>query len=58
MPHSIAVTGQHQVTEVMNRAEALGRIRPELQSLVAAAVRDQVNRVFKEQLPDAGVRTG
>ena len=56
MPKSLAITGQHQVQVTFNGAEVLGKLTPEIQMMVTNEVRTAMGRVFKEQMPDAGVQ--
>jgi hypothetical protein len=56
MLKSLPITGAHNVTVSLNGAEVLGRLTPEIQSMVVEQVRVAVVRVFKEQMPDAGVQ--
>ena len=56
MPKSLAITGQHQVQVTFNGAEVLGKLTPEIQTMVTNEVRTAMGRVFKEQMPDAGVQ--
>ncbi|HEY1189947.1 MAG TPA: hypothetical protein VGE74_20020, partial [Gemmata sp.] len=55
MPKSLTITGTHQVNVVINGAEVMSKLTPEIQQLVLSSVKEQVGRVFKEHLPDAGV---
>ncbi|AWM38297.1 hypothetical protein GobsT_35770 [Gemmata obscuriglobus] len=55
MPKSLTITGQHQVNVVINGAEVMTKLTPEIQQMVTSSVKEQLTRVFKEQMPDAGV---
>ncbi|HEY1189161.1 MAG TPA: hypothetical protein VGE74_16015, partial [Gemmata sp.] len=55
MPKSLTIQGTHQVNVVINGAEVMSKLTPEIQQLVLSSVKEQVGRVFKEHLPDAGV---
>ena len=56
MPKTLSITGSHQVNVVINGAEVLSKLTPEIQNLVTSSVKEQMNKVFKEQLPDAGIQ--
>lgn len=56
MPSTLTVSGQHQVNVVINGAEALAKLTPEIKEMVTADVKAQLGRIFKEQMPDAGVQ--
>lgn len=55
IPSSITVTGSQRVEVVILGAEALAAASPAIQKLVDEAVRKQIGKAFKENLPDAGV---
>lgn len=55
MPRSITLQGQHTVTVTLNGAEVLGKLTPDIQALVGREVGKAMRRVFREQMPDAGV---
>jgi hypothetical protein len=56
MPKTLTVTGQHSVTVTFNGAEVMAKLSPEIQELVTNKVQQAMSRVFKEQMPDAGVQ--
>lgn len=53
---SLSITGTQRVEVVVNGAEALTRITPEIARMVQDMVRQQLLRVFREHLPDIQVR--
>lgn len=55
MPRTLTGEFTHSVNVTLNGAEALARMTPEIKSLVVQQVKDTLGRVFKENLPEAGV---
>ncbi|MBN8904882.1 hypothetical protein J0H58_31405 [bacterium] len=55
MPRQLTIQGTHQVNVVINGAEVLSRLTPEIQQMVVGEVKTQLGRTFKEVMPDAGV---
>lgn len=56
MPRSLSIQGQHQVNVNVNGAEVLTKLAPEIQRMITAEVTTAMGRIFREQLPDAGVQ--
>ncbi|QEL19563.1 hypothetical protein [Limnoglobus roseus] len=56
MPRTLTGQFQHHVTVTFNGAEVLSKLSPEIKSMVTAQVRKSLGQVFKEQMPDAGVK--
>jgi hypothetical protein len=54
-PRSITVQGQQTVNVVINGAEAFAKLEPAVRELVISQTTSQIQKAFKEHLPDAGV---
>lgn len=54
-PKTLTVTGQHQVNVVHNGAEIFAQMPQFVEKLVVQKVNETLSRVFKEQMPEAGV---
>jgi hypothetical protein len=55
IPRSLNGSFSHTVQVVHNGIEILGKLTPEIQNMVVTQVKSELSRVFKEQMPDAGV---
>jgi hypothetical protein len=56
MPRSLNGQFQHSVQVIHNGAEVFAKMTPAIEQMVAERVTSALNRVFKEHLPDAGIR--
>jgi TP901 family phage tail tape measure protein len=56
MPRSLTGQFEHRVTVIHNGAEVFATLQPQMQQMIVQNVRQELNRVFSEHLPDAGVQ--
>lgn len=54
-PAKLEVSGRQTVEVIFNGAEVFANITPEMKSMVEEKVKEVVNKVFRDYLPDAGV---
>lgn len=54
-PAKLEVSGKQTVEVIFNGAEVFAKIAPEMKTMVEEKVKEVVNQVFRDHLPDAGV---
>ena len=54
-PSTLSINGSQKVEVIFNGAEVLSNIQGDLREMVENGVKDQLNRVFKMYMPEAGV---
>jgi hypothetical protein len=55
MPKELAVSGRREVYVVHNGAQLVESLTGDIQKMVVEETTNQIRRVFKDKLPDAGI---
>ena len=53
-PTEITITGRHFVEVVINGAQVLQNIKPEVAGLIESEVKKSINKMLKDKFPDKG----